>query len=43
MPECEFIKQDFIMDPNTNNKILTIGSPPWGTRELGFRICKSFF
>jgi hypothetical protein len=34
MPECEgLIEQDFIKwTPDTNNKILTIGGPPWGVR-----------
>ena len=34
MPECEgLIEQDFLTwTPDTNNKILTIGNPPWGTR-----------
>ena len=34
MPQCEgLIKQDFLTwTPDTNNKILTIGNPPWGVR-----------
>ena len=33
-PECEgLIEQDFLKwTPDTNNKILTIGGPPWGIR-----------
>ena len=34
MPECEgLIEQDFLTwTPDVHNKILTIGSPPWGIR-----------